>query len=105
MPTTRRRRAHTFSGDRITPEAAEEWRTGDWHGLFRALGIPIFDTNPFDISEDGVLLRGHLIAMPDGYDRQEARAVRLRRALVEICPPGRVGRRGDPLGPAEEPVD
>jgi hypothetical protein len=98
MPTTRRRRAHTFAGDRITPEALEAWRTGDWKGLFRALNIPIEDTNPFDISEDGVLLEEPLIAMPDGYDRQEARAVRLRRELLKICPPGRVGRHGEPWG-------
>jgi hypothetical protein len=101
MPTTRRRRAREFSGGRITPEAIAAWRNGDWYGLFHELGIPIQDTNPFDITEDGVLLRGHLIAMPDDYDRQEARAVRLRRELMKVCQPGRTDRHGRPLGPAE----
>jgi hypothetical protein len=105
MPTNRRRRAHTIVGDRITPEVVEAWRVGDWHGLNRLLGVKPWETSPFDIDEDGEILRAPLIAIPDDWSRDEKRAVRLRRALLEICPPGRVGRHGDPLGSAEEPVD
>ena len=99
MPTKRRRLANRQIG--IPAAAVEAWRVGDFHGLNQALGVypHQFAPWPLEVSMLGV--------NPDGPDHREhdpiygwERAVALQRALLAICPPGRVGRHGQPLGPA-----
>jgi hypothetical protein len=63
--------------------------------LHRALGLKPWEISPFDVDDDGEVLSLPLIAaLPE--DRAPDRAVRLRRALLSLCPPGKVGRHGKP---------
>lgn len=90
MPTKRRKLATRAIG--ISQAAIEAWKSGDFHGLNREIGVRPWQTSPFDAdrtqpSDDAVT------AWP--------RAAELRAALIEAAGrPGRVGRHGEPLGSA-----
>ena len=90
MPTRRRKVAPRQTG--ISIRALEAWRIGDWHGLNRELGLNVHETSPFDAT---------LPEPPEWAGASYRRAFELRQALIGAAgPPGRVGRHGDPLGPA-----
>jgi hypothetical protein len=77
---------------RLTAKALEAWRIGDWHGLNRELGLNVHETSPFDARAP---------TPPEWAGASYRWAFELRQALIEQGgPPGRVGRHGDPLGPA-----
>jgi hypothetical protein len=101
MPTTRRRIPRTSVSHRITPEVIEAWRIGDQNDVDRLLNVGGQTFSPFDVDDAGNVVSEPLLASPPGSDLGFELAVRLRRALLEICPPGRVGRHGDPLGPED----
>lgn len=95
MPTKRRRRFPIAVGQ--STAAIEAWRIGDAGTLRRELGIKPwqFEVWPHSVDPDDPP------AVTDDH-RDWQRAVDLQRALMAICPPGRVGRHGMPLGPAVE---
>ena len=90
MPTRRRKMAPDKRTG-LTPKALEAWRIGDWHALNRELGLDVQDIAVrCDVSRAAGIAR-----------RSYRRAFELRAALIDLCgPPGRVGRHGNPLGPA-----
>ena len=100
MPTNRKR-VDRVMRPVLNQAAIEAWRIGDAVTLSRALQIKPWQyhvwptavyslgVDPDDRPEDA-----------DQPHRGWQRAVDLQRALLEICPPGRVGRHGLPLGPA-----
>jgi hypothetical protein len=103
MPTKRERRNRSLAPGRTTAEAVQAWRIGDYHGLYDALGLPWEDLSPFDASEDDEPEDPpqSLIASTECPVQSWHRAIALRRRLIEIAGnPGRVGRHGEPLGPA-----
>jgi hypothetical protein len=95
VPTKRRKLVPRKAG--ISAAALEAWHVGDWHGVNRELGIRLWEVSPFDAPAHN---------RPPDDDRTPhaesfAKAAELRRRLIELGgPPGRVGRHGDPLGPA-----
>jgi hypothetical protein len=98
MPTNRTRRPRSPSPDAISSEAVRAWHIGDFHALNRELAVAPCDFSPFDVSAEGA---------PPAYIAQSPwrlmawrRGQELRRQLLRHGPPGRVGRHGDPLGPA-----
>jgi hypothetical protein len=95
MATKRTRRARERSG--ITPEAVTAWQAGDWHGVNRALGVKPWQVSPFDV--DGP--KPPTWAADNAWAESWPWAWEARKALIELAgPPGRVGRHGEPLGPA-----
>lgn len=50
--TTRKKRDRA-ARPRITPEALQAWRAGDWHGLFRALHLPPWHYPPYLVDLQG----------------------------------------------------
>jgi hypothetical protein len=99
MPTKRRRRAPITIG--LSAAAIEAWRVGDAGTLRGELGIKPWEYEPWladvysGVDPDD--------PPADPYDhRGWERAVALQRALMAICRPGKVGRHGLPLGPAED---
>jgi hypothetical protein len=104
VPTKRRRLANRQIGiANISPAAVEARLIGDWHGLYEALGIDARVPSPFDVGEDDDPEdppRG-LFASTEPPGELWCRALVLRRRLIELAgKPGRVGRHGEPLGPA-----
>jgi hypothetical protein len=96
-----KRRLHKGRPHRITDDAVEAWRSGDSVALHRALDLRPWETSPFDVDDDGGVDEP-LISTPDDWPRGDEVAVRLRRELLAICPPGRVGRHGLPWQPGED---
>jgi hypothetical protein len=100
VPTKRKRRAPIAVG--LTAAAVEAWRVGDAGTLRSELGIRPWGFCPWptEVYSLGVDPDDPPDATED--HRSWQRAVDLQRALLAICPPGKVGRHGYPLGPAEE---
>jgi hypothetical protein len=88
MPTTRRRIARTGTTHRITPEVVEAWRIGNEREVDRLLNVGGHTFSPFDVLEDGTVLREPLLASSEGTDLGWELAVRLRRELMTFGPPG-----------------
>jgi hypothetical protein len=88
----------------LTPAAIEAWKIGDLHALHRALDVPPWAPSQFRVG------RANPPGIRPGSVWEEAwpRSWALRQALIEAAGlPGRVGRHGEPLGPAVagEPLD
>jgi hypothetical protein len=97
MPTKRVKRGATPIG--ISAAAIEAWRTGDWHGLNRLLGIAPCDVSPFDAVGP---LPSWCRTSSTCWCASWPRGAELRKTLLEVAgPPGRYDRHGQPLGPAE----
>jgi hypothetical protein len=88
MPTTRRRIARAGASHRITPEVVEAWRSGNEREVERLLNVGGQTFSPFDVLEDGTILREPLLASPEGSDLGWELAVRLRRELQAFGLPG-----------------
>jgi hypothetical protein len=100
MPTKRTRVTRTTAGQ-ITAEVCAAWQAGDFHLLNRLLQVWPWQASPFD-AVGAPPERGTFGTETTLYEQSWPRAVRLRRQLIELGgPPGRVGRHGQPLGPAK----
>lgn len=52
MPSKRTRRTRNLASGRITPEAIEAFRAGDWLALHEALGLGPHETSPLSVTDD-----------------------------------------------------
>jgi hypothetical protein len=92
MPTTRKRLSRIGVPRRITSEVVEAWRNGNEREVDYLLGVGGHLFSVFDVDDNGRVLREPLLASPEGTDLGWEVAVRLRRELVAICPPGKTAR-------------
>jgi hypothetical protein len=92
---TTKRRKLTAQRIGLSSAALEAWRGGDLHALNRELGVRPWMISPFDAGSKPS------IGAKSEWASSWPRAAGLRAALIEAAgPPGRVGRHGQPLGPA-----
>jgi hypothetical protein len=93
-----KRRLHKGRAHRITDDALEAWRIGDFHALNRALDIRPWMVSPFDA--DGPEPPEWARGKGDVWGESWPLGWELRCELLKSGPPGHVGRHGEPEGPA-----
>ena len=86
MPTMRRRVERTTRG-RITAEAVEAFRAGDFHALHNALNLPPWHPSPLPESVETLGVTPDHPPRADGTCWAEAwpQAVALQRELMAAC--------------------